>query len=190
MGDAGIDKTRADPCNTRHQATGPSATRVRPRHLPRRVPAIARRATSPIADLPDEAYDRSVALNPTGVFIASQEALRHLGAGGRIVTIGSVNADRVHFGGGSVYALTKAGIAGFTSALARQVGPPGHHRQHRPARPRGHGQEPRRRAFAGFTRPRVAVDRDGGPAEVASLAGPESSHVTGATLNSDGGCSA
>jgi 3-oxoacyl-[acyl-carrier protein] reductase len=149
---------------------------------------------APIGDLPDEVYDRSVAVNLTGVFTASQEALWHLGAGGRIITIGSVNADRVHFGGGSVYALTKAGIAGFTRALAREVGPRGITVNTVQPGPVDTAMNPADGPFAGFTRPHIAVDRYGSPAEVASLvaylAGPESSYVTGATLNADGGYSA
>ncbi len=149
---------------------------------------------APITDLPDDVYDRSVAVNLTGVFTASQEALRHLGTGGRIITIGSVNADRVHFGGGSVYALTKAGIAGFTRALAREVGPRGITVNTVQPGPVDTDMNPADGPFAGFTRPHIAVDRYGTPAEVASLvaylAGPDASYVTGATLNADGGYSA
>ena len=39
-----------------------------------------------------------------GVFVATQEASKHLREGGRIINIGSVNADRMPFAGGSVYA--------------------------------------------------------------------------------------
>jgi 3-oxoacyl-[acyl-carrier protein] reductase len=149
---------------------------------------------APIGDLPDDAYDRSVAVNLTGVYTASQEALHHLGAGGRIITIGSVNADRVHFGGGSVYALTKAGIAGFTRALAREVGQRGITVNTVQPGPVDTDMNPADGPFAGFTRPHIAIDRYGSPAEVASLvaylAGPESTYVTGATLNADGGYSA
>ena len=46
------------------------------------------------------------------VFVATQEAARHMSPGGRVITIGSVNADRVPFDGGSVYAMTKGAVAG------------------------------------------------------------------------------
>jgi 3-oxoacyl-[acyl-carrier protein] reductase len=45
--------------------------------------------------------------------------------GGRIIMIGSVNSDLVPFVGGSVYALTKGAVAGFTRRLARDLGPRG-----------------------------------------------------------------
>jgi 3-oxoacyl-[acyl-carrier protein] reductase len=70
-------------------------------------------------------FDRMVAVNVRGVFVAIQEASRHMGAGGRIITIGSVNADRMPFPGGSVNAMTKAAVTGLTRGLARDLGPRG-----------------------------------------------------------------
>jgi 3-oxoacyl-[acyl-carrier protein] reductase len=69
-------------------------------------PALALRADSadaavvaPLDRLSLEDFDRMVAVNIRGVFVATQEAARHMGEGGRIITIGSVNADRMPFGG-------------------------------------------------------------------------------------------
>lgn len=45
-----------------------------------------------------EEFDRSVAVNVRAVFVATQEAARHMREGGRIITIGSVNADRIDGG--------------------------------------------------------------------------------------------
>ena len=42
--------------------------------------------------------------------------------GGRIVTTGSVNADRAGFPGFSVYSATKAAVAGLTRGMARDLG--------------------------------------------------------------------
>jgi 3-oxoacyl-[acyl-carrier protein] reductase len=70
-------------------------------------------------------FDRMMAVNVRGVFVATQEAARHMGQGGRIITIGSVNADRMPFIGGGVYAMTKAAVAGLTRGLARDLGPHG-----------------------------------------------------------------
>ena len=86
-------------------------------------------------------FDRMVAVNVRGVFVAAQEASRHMGEGGRIITIGSVNAERMPFAGGSVYAMTRrpspASLAGSPATWARVV-----YREHRPARPDRHGHEP------------------------------------------------
>jgi 3-oxoacyl-[acyl-carrier protein] reductase len=46
-------------------------------------------------------FDKMLAVNVRGVFIAAQEAARHMGEGGCIIMIGSVNADRMPFVGGS-----------------------------------------------------------------------------------------
>jgi hypothetical protein len=47
----------------------------------------------------------------------SAEAARHMTEGGRIITIGSINADHRPFAGGSAYAMTQAPVAGLTRGL-------------------------------------------------------------------------
>src|SRR5262249_24486121 len=78
---------------------------------------------SPLDQFPLEDFDRMVAINLRAVFVAAQAAARHMREGGRIITIGSVNADRMPFAGGGVYAMVKAGVAGLTRGLARDLGP-------------------------------------------------------------------
>jgi 3-oxoacyl-[acyl-carrier protein] reductase len=68
-------------------------------------------------------FDRMIAVNIRGVFVAIQAAVPHMIAGGRIITIGSVTADRAGFPGGSVYAMTKGALAALTRGLARDLGP-------------------------------------------------------------------
>jgi 3-oxoacyl-[acyl-carrier protein] reductase len=115
---------------------------------------------APLEEFSLDDFDRMVAVNVRGVFAAIQEASRYMGAGGRIITIGSVNADRMPFTGGSVYAMTKAAIAGLTRGLARDLGPRG-----------------------------ITVNNVQ-PGLVASLASPEAAFVTGASLTIDGGYAA
>ena len=43
------------------------------------------------------------AVNVKDLFVATQEAVRHMGEGGRIINIGSINSDHVPYGGGSLY---------------------------------------------------------------------------------------
>src|SRR5258708_3292044 len=69
---------------------------------------------APIEEFPMAEYDRLLAVNVRAIFVAIQAALPHLGAGGRIITIGSVLADRAPIGGISVYSLTKAAVAGLS----------------------------------------------------------------------------
>src|SRR5439155_12517060 len=68
-------------------------------------------------------FEKLIAINVRGLFVATQEGARHLREGGRIVHIGSTNSERMPFVGGSVYALTKGAVAGFTKRLARDLGP-------------------------------------------------------------------
>lgn len=63
---------------------------------------------APLDQFPLDDFDRMVAVNIRSVFVAVKEASRHMGEGGRIITIGSVNADRMPFVGGGPYAMTKA----------------------------------------------------------------------------------
>lgn len=72
-----------------------------------------------------EEFERMVATNVLAVIVASQEASRHMTEGGRSVTIGSVDAERMPFTGGSVYAMTKAAVAGLTRGMAPDLGPRG-----------------------------------------------------------------
>ncbi|MBB4711526.1 NAD(P)-dependent dehydrogenase (short-subunit alcohol dehydrogenase family) [Streptomyces luteogriseus] len=66
--------------------------------------------------------DRVLGINVRGVFLASQAAAARLPEGGRIITIGSCMAQRVPGPGGTLYATSKAALAGLTKALARELG--------------------------------------------------------------------
>jgi 3-oxoacyl-[acyl-carrier protein] reductase len=70
-------------------------------------------------------FDRMVAVNVRAVFVAVQAALHHMGDGGRIISTGSVTADRIGFPASSVYGMTKGAIAALTRGLARDLGPRG-----------------------------------------------------------------
>ena len=149
---------------------------------------------APIGDLPDDVFDRSVAVNLPASSPPARRRCAHIGHGGRVITIGSVNADRVPFAGGSAVRPHQGRGRGVHQSLAREVGPRGITVNNVQPGPVDTDMNPADGPFAGFTRPHIAVDRYGSPAEVASLvaylAGPESSYVTGATLNADGGYSA
>lgn len=79
-------------------------------------------------DISEEEYDLVVDVNLKGMFMASQAAVPAMLArgGGAIVSLSSVSGQR---GGGvfgtSHYAAAKAGIAGLTRALARELTPQG-----------------------------------------------------------------
>jgi 3-oxoacyl-[acyl-carrier protein] reductase len=141
-----------------------------------------------------EDFDRMVAINVRAVFVAAQEAARHMGAGGRIITIGSVNADRMPFAGGAVYAMTKAAVAGLTRGLARDLGPRGITVNDVQPGPVDTDMNPAQGPFAESLKALTALGRYGRSDEVAAmvayLAGPEAGYVTGASLTIDGGFAA
>lgn len=141
-----------------------------------------------------EDFDRMMAVNVKGVFAAAQEASRHMGEGGRIITIGSVNADRMPFAGGSVYAMTKAAVAGLTRGLARDLGPRGITVNNVQPGPVETHMNPAEGAFAESMKSMIALGRYSQGSEIAGLvaylASPEAAFVTGASLTIDGGFSA
>jgi 3-oxoacyl-[acyl-carrier protein] reductase len=143
-----------------------------------------------VGDYDLAAFDRMIAINVRAVFVAVQAALPHMGEGGRIITTGSVTADRAGFPGASVYGMTKGAVAALTRGLARDLGPRGitvNTIQPGPTETDMNASEEVRARV----RPLLAVGRMGKDTEVASLvaylAGPESSFVTGAALTIDGG---
>src|SRR6266403_533122 len=50
-----------------------------------------------IEDYKLEDFDRTLAINVRAVFVATRAAVKHMKTGGRIINIGSTNADRMPF---------------------------------------------------------------------------------------------
>lgn len=135
-------------------------------------------------------FDRILAVNVRAVLVAVQAALPHMGEGGRIITTGSVAADRAGFPGSSAYCMSKAAVAGLTRGMARDLGPRGitvNVVQPGPTETDIVSDESVRERL----RPMMALGRMGSGDEVASLvaylARPEASFITGAALTIDGG---
>lgn len=151
-------------------------------------------AVAPITDLTMAEIDAMLTINVRSAIVAIRGSLAHMGAGGRIINIGSINADRTPFPGQSLYALTKGALSSLTRGLARELAPrritintiqPGPiDTDANPA------DGPNAAAMLGV----MATDRFGTAAEVGALvshvAGPEADFITGAALDIDGGFTA
>jgi len=146
---------------------------------------------APIDEFKDEDFDRIVAVNIKAVYAGVKAALAHMGEGGRIITIGSVNSDSMPFVGGAVYAMSKAAVAGLTRGLARDLGARGITVNNVQPGPIHTDMNPSDGPFAAMLKPVLAIKRYGHVDEVASLvafvASPEAGYITGAGLKVDGG---
>jgi 3-oxoacyl-[acyl-carrier protein] reductase len=149
---------------------------------------------APIDDYRLEDFDRTLAVNLRAVFVATQAAVKHMKAGGRVINIGSCNADRMPFAGGAVYAMSKAALVGLVKGLARDLGPRGITVNNVQPGPIDTDLNPADSEFAETLRKLMALPRYGSGDEVAAmvayLCGPDAGFVTGASLTIDGGFTA
>lgn len=141
-----------------------------------------------------DAQRRHFAVNVEGVVTLTAAALPHLRDGGRIIMIGSVNAHQMPFPGTAIYGASKAAVAALARGWARDLG----HRkilvnaiQPGPIDTEMNPDDERDavKHMTGMT----ALKRYGKPHEIAALAAflasDESSYITGAVIDVDGGFS-
>ncbi len=138
-----------------------------------------------------DVIDRMIDLNVRAPYHAASEAAKTMPDGGRIIIIGSVNADAVPVTGASGYAMTKAAMQGLARGMARDLGPNGITVNVVQPGPVATDMNPEHGDFADALRSTMAIKRYARPEEVAGmvayLAGPEAGIVTGAMHTIDGG---
>lgn len=137
------------------------------------------------------ALDRQQAINVGGVVAAVRAAVPLLSDGGRIVSIGTMFATRVPFPGIGDYAATKAAVAAYGRAWARDLGARGITVNTVQPGPINTEMNPETGDMAPMVKQMTALGRYGQPEEIAGavafLAGADAAYITGATLNVDGG---
>lgn len=138
-----------------------------------------------------DVIDRMIDLNVRAPYHAASEAAKTMPDGGRIIIIGSVNADAVPVTGASGYAMTKAAMQGLARGMARDLGPNGITVNVVQPGPVATDMNPEHGDFADALRSTMAIKRYARPEEIAGmvayLAGPEAGIITGAMHTIDGG---
>lgn len=76
----------------------------------------------PLADYEDDAFDRTFAVNVRAPFYAARMAARVMEDNGRIILIGRSLADNIPGPRATLYAASKAALAGLVRGLARDFG--------------------------------------------------------------------
>ena len=151
-------------------------------------------AIAPIDDLTLADFDKTIEVNLRAVFVATQAAIKHMQEGGRIINIGSTNAERMPFAGGSIYAMSKSALQGLVKGLARDLGPRGITINNVQPGPVATEMNPSEGEFAEMLKKLMALPRYGKVEEIAGmvayLASPEAAYITGSSLMIDGGFSA
>jgi 3-oxoacyl-[acyl-carrier protein] reductase len=135
--------------------------------------------------------DEMLAVNVRSVYVGIQAAARHMAEGGRIVTIGSVVAQRSAFPGSSTYSMTKSAVAGLVRGVALDLAPRCITVNNVQPGPTATDMNPSDGAHSEIIRNLLPVKRLGTDDEIAGLvaylASPEAGFVTGASLTIDGG---
>lgn len=144
-----------------------------------------------IADIKVEDIDALLAVNVRGTILSTQAALPYLGAGGRVITIGSAGADRIVGATGTVYFMTKSALQSFTRGLAQELGPRDITANLIQPGSTDTEMNPADGEYSEFQRNLIPLGRYGAPSDIATavtfLASPAARQVTGVTLNVDGG---
>jgi NAD(P)-dependent dehydrogenase (short-subunit alcohol dehydrogenase family) len=151
--------------------------------------AIARYNT--IADFTVEDIDALFAVNVRGTILATQAAIPHLRAGGRVISIGSAGADRIVGTPGTVYYMTKSALQSFTRGLAQELGPKDITANLVQPGSTDTEMNPADGESGDYQRSLIPLGRFGEPADIAAavafLASPAAKHITGSIVTVDGG---
>ncbi len=144
-----------------------------------------------VDDFSLEDFDRMIAINVRAPFVAIKAASKHLRPGGRVITIGSVVAERSAFPGASVYSTTKSALVGMVRGLAIDFAPRGITVNNVQPGPTATDMNPADGEHVDMLKALLPIGRLGTGEEIADmvayLASPGAAFVTGSSLTIDGG---
>ncbi|HEY1178263.1 MAG TPA: SDR family oxidoreductase [Phytomonospora sp.] len=152
---------------------------------------VGRGAMGPFDEMPLDDLDHLLAVNVRSVVVTSQAAAKHLGEGGRIITVGSTASSKSPGPGLTMYTMTKSALVGFTKGMARDLG--GRDITANLVQPGAIDTEmnPADGPSADFQRAQTALGRYGRTEEIAEtiafIAGDGGGYMTGACVTVDGG---
>lgn len=155
---------------------------------------VGRGAMGPFEETPLDDLDHLIAVNIRSVVVTSQAAAKHLGAGGRIITLGSATSNKTPGPGLTLYTMTKSALVGLTKGMARDLAAKGVTANLVQPGAIDTEMNPADGPFAEGQRTQTALGRFGRAEEVAAtiafIASESSAYMTGACLVVDGGHSA
>ncbi|KIF75970.1 hypothetical protein QR77_23000 [Streptomyces sp. 150FB] len=149
----------------------------------------------PLGSLTPEETERLWAVNVHGVVTTTSEAVAHMPDGGRVITMGTITAQRAWTAGFGDYSATKAALSIYGRSWAHELAP---------------REITVNTVVSAFAETDMGIPRDtdlgraalaslpfhryGRPEEVAAavafLAGPDASYITGTDINVNGGWNA
>lgn len=141
-----------------------------------------------------EEIEKLFLINIHAPYFAAVEAARQMANDGRIIIIGSTNADRMPMPGLTAYAASKSALQGMVKGLARDFGPRGITVNVVQPGPVDTDMNPADGPMNELMHSFMAIKRHAHAAEVAAMvswvASPEAAMVTGSALTIDGGFAA
>ena len=144
-----------------------------------------------IAEFKVTDIDALLAVNVRAPILASQAAIPHLKAGGRVITIGSAGAERIVGTTGTVYFMTKSALQSFTRGLAHELGPRDITANLVQPGSTDTDMNPANGESSDFQRSLSPLGRYAAPEDIAAtvafLASPAARHLTGTIVTVDGG---
>ncbi|ELW86183.1 MULTISPECIES: SDR family NAD(P)-dependent oxidoreductase [Acinetobacter calcoaceticus/baumannii complex] len=144
-----------------------------------------------IQDVTLEEIEKIMAVNIKSVIVACHEVVKYMPDYGRIINIGSINAERVPTAGLTLYAMTKSAVNGLTKGMARDLGERFITVNNIQPGPVDTDMNPAEGEMANSLLDLMAIKRYGNRNEIADLVlwlcSEHAGYITGSNINIDGG---